>query len=168
MAEVGASHGASVVVAARCSLRLVARIAEVWWHSGGPLGQFIMLKKVAKHLGSTVALILGFVSFAGALGPATGNHAGLISGPVMILGALAYRSAKKRMLGDVRSTALRQVIEVGAIVLAVLVVVLQNDLKVRIATDPFPNFVIPLWAVVAYFIMTIRAELQQRRIAETA
>jgi hypothetical protein len=123
------------------------------------------MQKIAKHLGSTVAIILGFFYFAGALGPVSRGEdpAGLIFGPVMILGALAYRSAKKRMLGDVRSTALRQVIEIGAIVFIVLAALLQNDLKMRIATDPFPNLVIPLWAVVAYFIMSIRAELQQGR-----
>jgi hypothetical protein len=59
--------------------------------------------------------------------------------------------------------SLRQVIEIGAIVFIVLAALLQNDLKMRIATDPFPNLVIPLWAVVAYFIMSIRAELQQGR-----
>lgn len=133
----------------------------------GPQGQVIMLQKIANHLGSTIALILGFITFAGALGP-TGDHAGLVSGPVIILGALAYRSARKRKLGEVRSSVLRQVVEVGAIVIIVAAVVLQNNIKERIETDPVPNLIIPLWAVVAYFIMSVRAELQQPRIAGAA
>jgi len=70
----------------------------------------------------------------------------------MILGALAYRSAKKRKLGEVKSTLTRQLVEV-ALLLGICVVVLgQNNLKTLIATDPVPNFVIPLWAIIAYLI----------------
>jgi hypothetical protein len=29
----------------------------------------------------------------------------------------------------------------------------QNDLKRRIATDPIPNAIIPIWAIVAYLII---------------
>ena len=45
-----------------------------------------------KHIGSTIALILGILYFISGL---TKGNSGLIAGPIMILGALAYRSAKE-------------------------------------------------------------------------
>ena len=41
--------------------------------------------------------------------------------------------------------------------LVVCSVAFQDDLKMRIATDPVPNFVIPVWCIVAYVIAAARA-----------
>lgn len=71
----------------------------------------------------------------------------------MILGALAYRSARKRKLGEVKATLTRQFLEIVLLVLICLGILMQNNLKILIATDPIPNFVIPVWAVVAYLII---------------
>jgi multisubunit Na+/H+ antiporter MnhB subunit len=106
-----------------------------------------------RHIGSTVALVLGGLSILGGLG--SGHFGGAIGGVVMILGALAYRSAKKRKLGEVKSTALRRLGEVGLLVLLSIVILAQNDLKTLIATDPVPNFVVPVWAIIAYLIIAI-------------
>ena len=106
-----------------------------------------------KYTGSTIALILGFFYFADGL---TNLTAGLIAGPIIILGALAYRSGKKRMLGEVNNSALRKVLEVIAICLIAALILLQNNLKELIQTDPVPNLFIPLWAVIAYIFIASR------------
>ena len=103
-----------------------------------------------KHIGSTITLILGILFFLSAL---TKPNSGLIAGPIMILGALSYRSAKKRNLGTVTSTALRLSLEIAALCIVVAAVMFQSNLKYRIATDPVPNFIIPLWVVIAYTII---------------
>jgi hypothetical protein len=112
-----------------------------------------------RHLGSTVALILGCLELVTGLSqfgtlptpPSAGGA--LLIGTVMILGALAYRSAKKRKLGEVKSTGLRQAIEVTLLLLIAMIILLQNDIKYLIATDPVPNAVIPAWAIIAYLIV---------------
>jgi len=110
-----------------------------------------------KHIGSTIALILGFLSFAGSVAnPA--NPGGLIAGPVIILGALAYRSAKKRKLGEVHNTAMRKGLEISALIIIAAAILLQNDLKTLIATDPVPSLVIPLWAIIAYVVIASKAK----------
>jgi len=52
-----------------------------------------------RHIGSTIALVLGFLLLA--IGAAKPSSL-LITGPIIILGALAFCSAKKRMLGEVK------------------------------------------------------------------
>lgn len=114
-----------------------------------------------KHLGSTIALILGFLLFAGSVANPS-NPSGLIAGPVIILGALAYRSAKKRNLGVVRNTALRKGLELLALIMIAAATLLQNDLKNLIATDPVPNLIIPLWAIIAYIVIASKARQSEK------
>ena len=38
----------------------------------------------------------------------------------------------------------------------VAAVLLQNDLRNLIITDPFPNLIIPLWAIIAYMIIALK------------
>jgi hypothetical protein len=109
-----------------------------------------------RHFGSSVSLLLGWISVVGGMSQMahhSDNPSGstlFIAGVVMILGALAYRSAKKRRLGEVKSTLMRLCFEIGLLVLICAVIGLQSDLKYLIATDPVPNVIIPLWAIVAY------------------
>src|SRR5262245_5827045 len=87
-----------------------------------------------RHLGSSIALVVGCLSVAG--GASQLSSGAIIAGTAMILGALAYRSAKRRRLGEVAPTLTRrasELIMVGAIVPLVL---LQANLKYLIATDP--------------------------------
>tara|TARA_R110002110_G_scaffold184112_1_gene390798 strand:- start:163 stop:531 length:369 start_codon:yes stop_codon:yes gene_type:complete len=100
-----------------------------------------------QHIGSTVAMILGVLSLLSGI---TNPGPILISGIVILLGAIAYRSAKNRKLGRVRSTKLRMGLEISAIVGAVLIVVLQSDFLMSLERDPANNLIIPLWVVVAY------------------
>jgi hypothetical protein len=43
------------------------------------------------------------------------------------------------------------------------VIILQKDLWYLIATDPVPNFVIPVWAIVAYLTVTLIPSSVMRR-----
>ena len=110
-----------------------------------------------RHLGSSIAFGLGCIAvIAGLAGiahyaddPQMSFLKGgtLLAGVVMILGAIAYRSAKERKLGEAKWVLARRVLEVALIVLICVVILTQNDLKRRIATDPIPNAIIPIWAI---------------------
>jgi hypothetical protein len=100
-------------------------------------------RRWVRHLGSSIAFLFGCLSvIAGLSGLAqtvdnpqvagTQKMNTLIGGVVMILGALAYRSAKKRRLGEAKSTLTRKFLEVASLL---------------------PNAVIPIWAIVAYLII---------------
>jgi CheY-like chemotaxis protein len=116
-------------------------------------------RRILRHLGSTVAVVFGVLAFFGAMGGVGGGDYGfeglLTAGPVLILGAFAYRSAKERRLGEVASTPLRRVGEGIAILLLLLTVLLQKDLKNQIATEPLATVLIPVWALVAYLLVAL-------------
>lgn len=106
-----------------------------------------------KHLGSTVAIVLGVLTFgSGVARPGSL----LIAGPIIVVGALAYRSAKKRNLGEVKNSLQRKGLELAAIAAIFAAVLLQKDLANLIATDPVPNLIIPLLAIIAYSIIALK------------
>ena len=113
-----------------------------------------------RFLGSTLAIMFGLLYFLSA--PASwqrgGSGAGIIGGSVMIFGAVAYRSRKRRLLGVARAKVARKTLEVLALVVILLVVGLQRDLKILIATDPVLNLIVPLCAFIAYFCAGIRTK----------
>jgi hypothetical protein len=88
----------------------------------------LLWRREVRHLGSTAALLLGALAFLGAasrVGNGDPIAAGVLAaGSVLILGALVYRSAKRRRLGEVTSTPARWVLEGIAIVLMFLIVLL--------------------------------------------
>ena len=85
-------------------------------------------RREVKHLGSTVAFLLGGLAFIGAasrIGNGDPIAPGVAkAGLVLILGALVYRSVKRRRLGEAASTSARRVWEVIAIGLMFLSVLL--------------------------------------------
>jgi len=106
-----------------------------------------------KYLGSTVALILGVLSVvAGLVKPSST----LIGGIIIVLGALAYRSAKNRKCGEVTTSLVRKALEVFAIGIIIALILLQRNAMYYIKTDPFPNLVIPLWAIIAYLVIALK------------
>jgi multisubunit Na+/H+ antiporter MnhB subunit len=84
------------------------------------------------------------------------SSGGMLGGVVMVLGALAYKSLKKRKLQIVRSSKTRQTLEIFALLAIIALVTLQRDFKVQLTNDPVPNFVIPLWALIAYGILYLK------------
>ncbi len=108
---------------------------------------------------SLVALVVGAMSFMA--GVADNTHDNLGAGFGMILGALAYRSAKKRKLGTVKNSMIRKILEIASICLIFAAVLFQNDLPNRLVTNPVSNIMIPLWAIIAY------SGVRKGRIAST-
>ena len=111
---------------------------------------------VAKFYGSSVAVAFGslyFISAISAIAKNTGGSAnGLFLGPAIILGALAYKSAKKRKLNIVATTVIREIFEIVAILLILASVLMLNvDIKKFMAETPV-SFLIWLWALIPYFI----------------
>ena len=118
-----------------------------------------MTKPWLKHLGSTVALVVGVLLFLVGVsqigqGVPDGGETAL-NGEVMVLGAAAYRSAKKRKLGQVEGSKLRIGLELLGLILLVLLVVLRDDLKTEIVAHPVGNLLAPLWALIAYAVVVM-------------
>ncbi|MBI5966359.1 MAG: hypothetical protein HY882_00680 [Deltaproteobacteria bacterium] len=113
-----------------------------------------------KHLGSTIALGIGVLSIVSALTKLTSTP---IAGIIIILGALAYRSAKKRKLGEISPSSLRKALEVCAIVIIIAAVLLQKNLTYHIATAPVPTVIIPIWAIIAYFVIALKKQKAEKK-----
>ena len=117
---------------------------------------------VKKHLGSTAALVVGVISLVSGL---ANPGALIVAGQIIILGALAYRSAKKRWLGEAKQSLLRKSLEATAMVGLVAVVLLQNNLAALVVSDPVPNLIIPLWAVIAYSIIAFKKQRTTKELS---
>ena len=117
------------------------------------------------HLGSSIALVLGFFGLIGELGGLSKGAASsgmMVGAPIMILGALAYRSARKRALGEVASRPSRWLFE-SAMILSILVLLAaQPNLAALMTTDPAPYFVIPLWAIAAWLVAAAQSLARRR------
>ena len=107
--------------------------------------------KWKRHAGSTIAIILGFLTLLSDVNnlQPDGFGGGLILGPVIILGAFAYRLAKKRRTGEAIPSVWRIGTEALLLVIVLAALLLQDNLKEKIVTDPFPLTVV-LWIVAAY------------------
>ena len=81
---------------------------------------------------------------------------GVIGGPIIILGALAYRSRKRRLLGWKSGTFVRRGLEVLSLVVIALLVGAQKNLLTLIVTDPVSNLVIPVWVFITYLCAGFR------------
>ena len=111
-----------------------------------------------KHTGSMTAIIIGILLFSsGVSSMAEGIPSGAFAGGLSLaFGALAYRMAKKRMLGTVNQTVIRLVLEVASIVLAMLVIFLQNDIAKLMVAQPLTNALIPMGVLIAYWKVVFR------------
>jgi len=107
-----------------------------------------------KHIWTTLAMALAVLTYASGIQTLSGN---MLAGEVMLLSALACRSANKRRLMEVQSSTTRKLYEFSLIIALVLLVILQNGLKDLIATDPFPNVVIPFVCLIFYFLAFYKA-----------
>lgn len=111
-------------------------------------------KLTAKDLGSTITLVAAVFLVAAS---------GKVLLPLeMILGALAYRSAKNRLLGEAKSDWPRIVAECAALTGIFLAVVFQKSSGVESGTAWISNLLVPSWALVAYLSCVVRASLRRR------
>lgn len=109
-----------------------------------------------KHLGSTIALAFGVLFLVGGFiqPQPPDNLVNILSrGIIITFGALSYRSAKKRKLGEVKSSLLRKALEIFLIAIIIVVVLLQSY---KIETSPVDNLIIPLWAIIAYLVIVFK------------
>jgi len=107
-----------------------------------------------KNIGSTIAMVLGVLVLITGLTQPNASYSN--AGFIMLIGAFAYRSAKKRALGEVKDTNIRKAIELAGMVIIIFLIALQNNLMYLLYTDPVPNLIIPLWAIVAYLICFLK------------
>jgi hypothetical protein len=132
-------------------------------------------RRMRRHIGSTVALIVGCLAVIGGFSiltlavdiPHVGTFAGdaLMGGVMMILGSLAYRSAKKQKLGEVNSTLKRQFLEIALLVpifFLMFVRLASHNIPYLVETDPAPDVVISIWAIVAYLGIGIMPLIRQK------
>ena len=110
--------------------------------------------------GSTAALIIGGLGIIAGISnvasrvPDSGDTA--ISGAVAVLGALAYRSLKRRRLGVKPDTGARKGMETAFLVAALLLIILQKGFLDRLNRNPFVNLIVPAWAIIAYAAVFFR------------
>ncbi|WP_150124988.1 hypothetical protein [Tsuneonella mangrovi] len=114
--------------------------------------------KIREEWGSLASLIIGGLAFVGGVAQLTDHHtkgSGIIAGALMVVGALIYRSAKKR-----RSLEGRSIVRIISEIIGALIILElafgQNNLKERIANDPVV-FVIAIWALIAYGYAAFRS-----------
>lgn len=104
------------------------------------------MTKFASIFNSNTALIFGVFLTLGGLQ----NFSLFVPGISVIIGTLAYVSARNRNLDISKTSIVRRIFEILCLLLIVLVVALQNDLIRIIIEDPFTNIFIPAWIVTAY------------------
>jgi parvulin-like peptidyl-prolyl isomerase len=111
------------------------------------------------HLWTSIAIGCAILIFASGIQAVLANSSGgqLLTGEVILLSAIACRSANKRRLKEVSNSTLRKVIEAFLILVLILLVVLQNDLAVRIEIDPAPNLIIPIICFMFYALAFYKA-----------
>lgn len=103
-----------------------------------------------RHLGSTLSFLFGIITLLQGIS----NHKlGIMPGIIIILGALACRSAKKRKLGEVKSSKTRKITEGVAIAIIVYIVLSQKNIFDKIYDHPLYFSIIPVWAIIAYFLV---------------
>ncbi len=107
--------------------------------------------------GSMAALVIGGLSIVAGISQAgSGAPNSLdtaIGGSVMVLGALAYRSLKRRRLGIKSDSTVRRGMEIVIIAAALCLVVLQRGFLDRLYLNPVVSLLIPAWVLIAYAVV---------------
>ena len=106
-----------------------------------------MKKIISSIFNSTTALVLGILVLISGANP--GQYGNLATGFLIIIGTLAYRSAKKRIASGSKNNT-KFTFEIIAMIVIILSVILQNDLKRNIIEDPFPSLIIPAILIGSY------------------
>jgi len=110
-----------------------------------------------KHIWTSITIAFAILIFAAGIQDVGNNNGRVLTGEVILLSALACRSANKRRLKEVINTNLRKIIEALLVLVLILLVVLQNDLAVRIQIDPAPNLIIPIVCLIFYLSAYVKA-----------
>jgi len=106
-----------------------------------------------RHLGSTIALCFGILSFLTSVTPGS-NHRMVIMGVIIILGALAYRSAKKRKIGEVKSSIIMKSMELVAMgIITSLFIFFMIRIPESLIENPVFLLIAPLWTIIVYIVV---------------
>lgn len=104
------------------------------------------MKDYQNFLGSYLALVLGLFSILGGMT----DKDMLAAGWYMVLGSLAYMSAKKRKMGMVSDSIQRKTFELIAIAIIFMLVLYTN--REDMIEQSFHYVVLPAWAIIAYIV----------------
>ena len=85
-------------------------------------------------------------------------------GLFIILGALAYRSAKQRKLKLVENTKWRKLLEFLATVLIVALILLGPNIPQLIQGGDITNLAILVWATVAYLFAVPKGMAERKKV----
>ena len=113
-----------------------------------------------RHIGSTLTIVVGVLSIAAGLNNMAKNQqdSNFLTGIVMVLGGLAYRSAKKRYLLETANTSRRKIGEAVLLAILLAAVLLQNNLWLKMYYQPVPFIIAPAWALTAYIIIAVKRQ----------
>tara|TARA_B110000967_G_C18870305_1_gene555035 strand:+ start:234 stop:620 length:387 start_codon:yes stop_codon:yes gene_type:complete len=118
-----------------------------------------------RHAGSMTSIILGVLlalSNISAVAQGMNNDiSSTIGGLCLVFGAIAYRMAKKRILGVTNPSIFRLVIEITCIVLSMAIVLMQNNLAYTFQMNPFTIGFIPLCVVITYGFLLFQKKTAQ-------
>ena len=98
-----------------------------------------------RFVGATAALILGALFLMTAASRGYDAIPQVLSGAATIVGALAYRSLKRRRLGLCDNSIGRRVAEGTALLSIVALLLLQSSVLARMHREPVPTRAIPAW-----------------------
>ena len=96
---------------------------------------------------SNIALVIGVLSLISGL---TNPSWLLIAGIMIILGTLAYQSAKKRKLGLAKDTIIKKVLEIISIIIVLFLALAKENWFDLMYEDPLPYLIIPVWVLGVY------------------
>jgi len=114
---------------------------------------------MGRHLGSTIAMVFGVLMTISGLVAVNGkpNILDMTTGVSLILGGIAYRSAKQRHLGNASANAARIVFFEILPVLGISYFLFgQNDFKNGLAHEPVQELIMVL-AGIPYLLMAFRS-----------
>jgi len=118
-----------------------------------------------RHAGSMTSIILGVLlalSNISAVAQGMNNDiSSTIGGLCLVFGAIAYRMAKKRILGVTNPSIFRLVIEITCIVLSMAIVLMQNNLAYTFQMNPFTIGFIPICVVITYGFLLFQKKTAQ-------
>lgn len=103
--------------------------------------------------GVYTSLILGVLSLAAG----TKDNPSLFNaGAIIILTSMIYRSAKNRNIGVKNNSITSICLELLVFIVILYLSFAPRNLKELIITDPVPNFIIPVWCIVAFAYIFVR------------
>ena len=107
---------------------------------------------------ANIALVFGVFMLASGIANSQSID-NFFGGAWIVLGVLAYKSAKKRKLGLVKNSIVRQTLELAVFFILIgdiFLQVLGGGAERNMVNDPFNFLFIPAWVIIAYCFIVFR------------